>query len=249
MDKKPLIGVSICAVVLLVLGSLSNVVGYQSKESKGMPESIPKMQMGPGYINWTVNGTMGENGWYISPLILTCTYDHDWWAHIYYDIGNGTTEYTEAFYITNQGTVTFMYIAVDYEGNEFPGTFPPFKIDYTPPFIDLGVEKTGFNKWLFSVIADDSISGVVNVEFYLDGQFLGNAYSAPYEYVWTGSGNHTVCAIAYDAAGNNASSSKNTPFDLNQFLKVFLQQQLMMYCKISRLSSTFRAILTEWQGQ
>ena len=30
MDKKPLIGVSILAVVLLVLGSLSNVVGYQS---------------------------------------------------------------------------------------------------------------------------------------------------------------------------------------------------------------------------
>jgi hypothetical protein len=30
MDKKPLIGVSICAVVLLVLGSLTNVVGYQS---------------------------------------------------------------------------------------------------------------------------------------------------------------------------------------------------------------------------
>ena len=33
MDKKPLIGVSICAVVLLVLGSLSNVVGYQSVKS------------------------------------------------------------------------------------------------------------------------------------------------------------------------------------------------------------------------
>ncbi|HWR28155.1 MAG TPA: hypothetical protein VN377_06950 [Candidatus Thermoplasmatota archaeon] len=30
MDKKPLIVVSICAVVLLVLGSLSNVVGYQT---------------------------------------------------------------------------------------------------------------------------------------------------------------------------------------------------------------------------
>ena len=33
MDKKPLIGISICAVVLLVLGSLSNVVGYQSVQS------------------------------------------------------------------------------------------------------------------------------------------------------------------------------------------------------------------------
>jgi len=33
MDKKPLIGVSICAVVLLVTGSLSNVVGYQTVQS------------------------------------------------------------------------------------------------------------------------------------------------------------------------------------------------------------------------
>ncbi len=33
MDKKPLIEVSILAVVLLVLGSLSNVVGYQSVKS------------------------------------------------------------------------------------------------------------------------------------------------------------------------------------------------------------------------
>jgi hypothetical protein len=39
MDKKPLIGVSICAVVLLVLGSLSNVVGYQSVKSTTVNES------------------------------------------------------------------------------------------------------------------------------------------------------------------------------------------------------------------
>ena len=33
MDKKPLIGVSICAVVLLILGSLTNVIGYQTVQS------------------------------------------------------------------------------------------------------------------------------------------------------------------------------------------------------------------------
>ena len=33
MDKYPLIGVSICAVVLLVLASLTNVVGYQAVQS------------------------------------------------------------------------------------------------------------------------------------------------------------------------------------------------------------------------
>jgi hypothetical protein len=39
VDKKPLIGVSICAVVLLVLGSLSNVVGYQSVKSTAVNDS------------------------------------------------------------------------------------------------------------------------------------------------------------------------------------------------------------------
>jgi len=33
MDKRPLIGISICAVVLLILGSLTNVVGYQTVQS------------------------------------------------------------------------------------------------------------------------------------------------------------------------------------------------------------------------
>ena len=33
MDKYPLIGVSICAVVLLILASLTNVVGYQAVQS------------------------------------------------------------------------------------------------------------------------------------------------------------------------------------------------------------------------
>jgi hypothetical protein len=39
MDKKPLIVVSICAVVLLVLGSLTNVVGFQSVKSTMVNDS------------------------------------------------------------------------------------------------------------------------------------------------------------------------------------------------------------------
>ena len=39
MDKKPLIGVCILAVVLLVMGSLSNVVGYQSVKSTTVNDS------------------------------------------------------------------------------------------------------------------------------------------------------------------------------------------------------------------
>jgi len=39
VDKKPLIVVSLCAVVLLVMGSLSNVVGYQSVKSTVVNDS------------------------------------------------------------------------------------------------------------------------------------------------------------------------------------------------------------------
>jgi len=39
MGKKPLIGVSICAVVLLVLASLTNVIGYQSMKSSTVGDS------------------------------------------------------------------------------------------------------------------------------------------------------------------------------------------------------------------
>jgi hypothetical protein len=39
MNTQPLIGVSICAVVLLILGSLTNVIGYQSVKSNTVDDS------------------------------------------------------------------------------------------------------------------------------------------------------------------------------------------------------------------
>jgi hypothetical protein len=39
MNKYPLVGVSILVVVLLILGSLSNVVGYQTIQSSGVNDS------------------------------------------------------------------------------------------------------------------------------------------------------------------------------------------------------------------
>jgi hypothetical protein len=44
MDKYPLIGVSIIAVVLLVLGSLTNVVGYQTVQSSNPHPIVQQVQ-------------------------------------------------------------------------------------------------------------------------------------------------------------------------------------------------------------
>jgi len=43
MDKRPLIGVSICAVILLILASLSNVVGYQTVQSSAIKTEIRQL--------------------------------------------------------------------------------------------------------------------------------------------------------------------------------------------------------------
>ena len=100
MDKKPLIVVSLCAVVLLVLGSLSNVIGYQSLISLGQNDSpvfsvrtqkvihhprnlIISHYLGEGkefkndttppvtICNLDPPSPDGENGWYVSIINVT----------------------------------------------------------------------------------------------------------------------------------------------------------------------------------
>lgn len=235
MEKKSLIGSSIFAVAFLVLGSLSNVVGYQTVKSNVISESFVQTQIEPGYVNWTVNGTMGKNDWYISPVTLTCTYDHDVYAHVYYGYENYSGEYTEPITIENQGYISFSFSAVDYEGNvEKVGQYW-FQIDYSiPEIFDLSVEKIGFTKWLFSALVEDDFSGVVNVEFYLDEQFLTNVPApGPYEYNWIGSGNHTVRVIVYDFAGLNASSSMNTPSEVQSTHQQTIKERISHLGKVS----------------
>jgi hypothetical protein len=218
-------------IILLFVGTCI-IPGIAQDTEKTLPTSRGTWLYvggnGPRDVNWKVNGTMGQNGFYISPITLTCTYDHDSIAFIYYSYGYGFELYIEPFTIDEQGIIVLQWYSVDYEGNIDPvQTLQPFKIDYAPPEIRLTVEKISFNKWLFSADAEDSFSGVINVGFYLDNQFLSNVTVTPYEYVWTGSGNHTVCAIAYDAAGNNASSTMNTSCSLCHSQSNLLHQQII----------------------
>ncbi len=98
--KKPLIGVSICAVMLLVLSSLTIVVGYQSVKSSPMSDSPLFRLKLQGFLNhsekrikihYLEKGTNpendiippvticildppepnGKNGWYVSKITIT----------------------------------------------------------------------------------------------------------------------------------------------------------------------------------
>jgi hypothetical protein len=232
VDKKPLIKKCLAVGIILLFVGTCLIPAIAQDTEKSLPTSRDDWQYvdmnGPRDVNWTVNGTMGQNDFYISPITLTCTYDHEWIANIYYNYGYDWELYIEPFTIDEQGVIVLEWFSVDYEGNEESHhILPYFKIDYTPPEIVLTVEKISFNKWLFSADAEDSFSGVINVEFYLDNQFLSNVTIVPYEYVWTGSGNHIASAIAYDAAGLNASSTMNVSYSLCHSQSDLLHQQII----------------------
>lgn len=159
-----------------------------------------------------LNGTMGENGWYVSDVVVTLDYPG---CDIYYKTDSSEyLEYICAFIVSGDGmhTVEWYYV---YEGEIIGPFVVSFKIDATPPII-ISLTVTAQNllrtKWLLNAVVEDATSGVVLVEFYVDDTFVGNVTSEPYEWTWTGSGNQIVTATAFDCAGNSASSSISTPY-------------------------------------
>jgi len=59
---------------------------------------------------------------------------------------------------------------------------------------------------LLTATVSDETSGVAKVEFYLDGEYLGNVTEPPYEWECTKQG--IARAIVYDNAGNEAISNE-----------------------------------------
>jgi hypothetical protein len=108
------------------------------------------------------------------------------------------------------GFHTFWWFFVDYKGYISPQESVVFNIDRTPPMINFTREKIEENKIKFTANVSDETSGVDIVDFYVDGDFEANFSSPPYEWIYTGSGRHTVTAVVYDKAGNSNSSSLST---------------------------------------
>ena len=244
MDKKHLIGISICAVVLLVLGSLSNVVGRQTVQSSHKTTITNGVTCGfkqDDIINWTVNGTMGNNGWYISPIILTCSYNHSIIAEVYYRYsGNGGwVLYTEPFTISSQGMIVFEWYWVDYDGGEHQTIPTIFGIDYTPPYLTVTTIRIGVFTWRITVDACDNDSGIDYAEFYIDDVLQITIERPPYVWIWTQNifEKPVIKVVVYDGAGWNASYSKTTSTEYynshhNNQHRSLLYSALMMYSQM-----------------
>jgi hypothetical protein len=165
-----------------------------------------------------LHGEMGENGWYISPYIhfeIIATNGSEVVA-VYYKIDSGSWQtYTAEFLISTEG-IHFLYLKViDQYGNEWNFSFV-IKFDFTPPIIVLHKENMFLHTIKFIADVSDMESGVWRVEFYLDDELKVTDYDFPFEWIWKGTGNHTVTAKVFDWAGHSASSSLSTPYVQSQ---------------------------------
>ncbi len=112
----------------------------------------------------------------------------------------------------NAGIFAVTLIVRDAQGNAGSDSLLVTVLDTTPPSVAITSPAESANvsgSVTLLATATDNV-GVVRVEFLVDGVRLGNVTSSPYQIVLDtrslANGQHTVTAVAYDAAGNSAST-------------------------------------------
>jgi len=181
---------------------------YYSVDIAGNSETIKQMSFRiqhdvlPPVTTPGFSGVMGNNNWFVSPVTVTLNAvdDSAGVAITKYQLDAGAWKtYTGAFQVATDAVHSLLYYSVDKVGNTETVKGAIFKIDQTPPTINLTVNRTGLSRWLLTANVSDSMSGVAKVEFYLNGVLLGNVTASPYTFVCTKEG--TAQAIVYDNAG------------------------------------------------
>src|SRR3989442_2936844 len=119
---------------------------------------------------------------------------------------------TASYVFATPGTYSVTLTVRDADGNVGTDTVTVTVRDVTPPAVTVSSPSDGASVPGSTVIvasATDNLA-VVRVEFLVDGVSVGNDTTAPFEWsIAAGSlkdGNHTLTVIAFDAAGNSASS-------------------------------------------
>jgi hypothetical protein len=179
-----------------------------------------------------MSGTMKDSGWYSTPVkvTITATDDASGVKEIHYVLDGVETVVAgdkAQFTVSDNGYHNIEYWAVDKVGNvEQKKTVPTFKIDTgSPPDVAIVAPTPGLyifgNKILdiskiiiigaftIEATASDAESGVYRVQFYLNGDIIGEDTTAPYSTYCAvkHSGDATIKVVAEDFAQNIAEDT------------------------------------------
>jgi hypothetical protein len=156
----------------------------------------------PPSLDIALTGIAGDNGWYVSQVMVTLTGGDDvsGLSFVEYSLDGSTwTQYIAPFWISNDGTYTLECVARDLAGN-FYLLEENIKIDQTPPVITAWREPEantlGWNNTSVtaSYTASDATSGLASSA---SGEHTFNTEGAGQFYTFT----------VYDNAGNPASAT------------------------------------------
>jgi len=180
MQKKLLFrkGLAFAIVVLFVgigiIPKVSSVPTEKYSQTLGVGNELYSIMKGESQgINITLNGTMGNDGWYVSDVIISFTVDNINVSSIEYKLDNGSWQtYTvpEIIRVLEDGYHSFRLMVIYTDGN-IEYTKPVyFKIDQTKPRPALcyTYRRNPWHGWdiIYTVSAIDSMSGMNRVEFY-----------------------------------------------------------------------------------
>jgi parallel beta-helix repeat protein len=211
----------------IVMADGDHTLQYYSIDIAGNSESTTVVEftihhdMVPPETTHVFNGIAGDNGWYISPVVVTLNAQDDssGVAYTNYKIDDdGWINYTGSFTVTQDGVHAISYYSVDRVGNAETSHDVPLYLDATAPAIQLTATPQNLlkTKWLLVANVSDDTSGVARVVFYVAGELLGNVTTAPYEFLYEGT-NSPAQAIVYDSAGNSQISNEveETSYEIN----------------------------------
>jgi hypothetical protein len=184
----------------------------------------------PPHTGHLIEGEIGENNWYISPVIITFTpYDNlSGINNTIYTINNETQmQYTNPFTIEDSGEYHLEYYSTDNAGNKENHQTLQFRINREKPIVSLENPKKGYlyiGGREISIIplditiiigdisvkatASDETSNVTKVEFYVDDELKHTTTEQPYEWLWSETIYliHLLKVKAYNESGNSETA-------------------------------------------
>ena len=144
-----------------------------------------------------INGTAGEDGWYVSSVRVGLSASDDWTGveSTRYRMNGGSWQtYISEIVIGAEGNSVIEYYSEDMNGNQEDMKSITLKIDMGSPVTDMTVDGE-----LIGLSASDSVSGIDQTSYRIDGgswlEYVGG-------FTLTVLGNHTIEYYSIDVAGN-----------------------------------------------
>ena len=195
-------------ITVPVVGSLSGEKRFSAEIQLWESGSRDDNDTTPPVTTRSLNGTEGENGYYISDVEVTLNATDDMSGvnvtYYFVDTPPIPKTYTGPFWVRGQAGHLVCYYSVDNAGNVEDWKCVNIHIDLYPPWVYLRYSVTP-QGYKFIADADDDASLVDRVEFYIDDELMFTDYYSPYE--WDSNltgGGFKVSVIAYDRAGHEA---------------------------------------------